>query len=326
MTDTSSPISLYTPATEANIRLFPIARPWADFILFSEYGHKYIIEERGDLAILYFTTTPLVSAHLFRRSPAGWQLDLAAEIRDTREFVNSEYTWSMMSLSGDDYSLAFADLHADFGPSGFTGAETGRAMPTRFLRPARGDNRPLPRRTGCDVQRLASAWREGSSHSLGKRCSYLETRRKPSIWATPSRPSIASQCGDSLLSRSYDSPIPFSPPTPTARRATTGSSTACSTPYATFDVPDSSFEPLLTEWVERRPASAPALPWLGPAFLQHPAGTRAAPTMDPVPASAGDGGALPALGGRHSPGAPPRAQFALRVPAADEDGPFAGRY
>jgi hypothetical protein len=96
----------------------------------AEHGHRYTIVERGDLAILYFTSTPLVSAHLFRRSPAGWQLDLLAEVRDTREFIGGRYTWQMR-LTGDDYSRVFADLFANIDG---------------FLRPALGDNRPLPTR------------------------------------------------------------------------------------------------------------------------------------------------------------------------------------
>ena len=107
-------LPLYTPQSQVRLRALSITEPFADFILLSEHGQGYKIVERGDLAILFFTTTPLVSAHLFRRTPQGWQLDLDAEVRDTREFVGDLYTWSMMP-SGDDYSRTFADLFADFG-------------------------------------------------------------------------------------------------------------------------------------------------------------------------------------------------------------------
>ena len=121
-------LQLYAPGTESALRAFPMIAPYAQFILYSEYGHKYRIVERGNLAILYYTTTPFVSAHLFRRAAAGWQLDLAAEVRDTREDIGGELTWEMR-LTGDDYSRTFADLFENFDG---------------LLRPRDGDNRRLP--------------------------------------------------------------------------------------------------------------------------------------------------------------------------------------
>ncbi|MEP7001851.1 MAG: hypothetical protein ABI969_15290, partial [bacterium] len=121
-------LPLYAPGTASVLRRFPIVPPFAQSVLYSEYGHKYKVVERGNLAILYYTTTPFVSAHLFRRSAAGWQLDLVAETHDTRERIGGEYTWEMMR-TGDDYALAFADLFENFGG---------------LLRPRDGDNRRLP--------------------------------------------------------------------------------------------------------------------------------------------------------------------------------------
>ena len=121
-------LPMFTPSSEGPLRAFPLTRPYADFIFRSESGQQYRIVERGDLAILYFTTTPFVSSHLFRRSPAGWQLDLGAEVRDTRENIGGPYTWEIVR-TGDDYLTTFADLFADVGGA---------------LRPRDGDNRPLP--------------------------------------------------------------------------------------------------------------------------------------------------------------------------------------
>jgi hypothetical protein len=130
-------LPLYTPGTEAVLRRFPLARPFAQFILFSEYGHRYEVVERGNLAILFFTTTPLVSAHLFMRSANGWQLDLAAEVRNTREIVGEEYTWTMLP-TGDAYFLAFSDVFSHVRSPRFANGSL------KILRPSRGDNRPLP--------------------------------------------------------------------------------------------------------------------------------------------------------------------------------------
>lgn len=120
-------LPLFTPNSEGPLRAFPLTRPYADFMLNSEYGQQYRIVERGDLAILYFTTTPFVSSHLFRRSPLGWQLDIGAEVRDTRERIGGAYTWEMVR-TGDPYLTTFGDLFVELGG---------------VLRPREGDNRPL---------------------------------------------------------------------------------------------------------------------------------------------------------------------------------------
>jgi hypothetical protein len=122
-------LPLFTPASEERLVAFPISPPFAASMLFSEFGQKYKIVQRGDLAILFYTTTPLVSPHLFRRSSAGWQMDLAAEVHDTRERVGYAYTWTMV-MSGDDYMAGtFADLFTNYGEG--------------VLRPTNGDNRKL---------------------------------------------------------------------------------------------------------------------------------------------------------------------------------------
>jgi hypothetical protein len=122
-------LPLFTPASEDRLVAFPISPPYAASMLFSEFGQKYKIVQRGDLAILFYTTTPLVSPHLFRRSSAGWQMDLDAEVHDTRERVGFAYTW-MMVMSGDEYMRGiFADLFTNYGDG--------------VLRPTHGDNRKL---------------------------------------------------------------------------------------------------------------------------------------------------------------------------------------
>ena len=85
-----------------------MSRAYNDYILLGEYGQAYAVTERGDLALLAFTTTPLVSPHFFRRTPAGWQMDIDAEIRNTREYVGGPYSWGIRP-SGDDFARTFAD-------------------------------------------------------------------------------------------------------------------------------------------------------------------------------------------------------------------------
>ena len=51
-------LSLYTPQSQLILRSFQVARPFAEFILFPVRA-SYKIVEHGDLAILFFTNTPL---------------------------------------------------------------------------------------------------------------------------------------------------------------------------------------------------------------------------------------------------------------------------
>ena len=121
-------LPLFTPATQQFLHNLPITRAYNDYILLGEYGQAYTLTIRGDLALLAFTTTPFVSPHFLRRTPAGWQIDLVAEIRNTVEYAGGPYSWGIRS-SGDDFARAFADRFERYGGA---------------LRVAGGDNRALP--------------------------------------------------------------------------------------------------------------------------------------------------------------------------------------
>jgi uncharacterized protein len=246
-------LSLYTPQSQVRLRALTITGPFADFILISEHGQGYKIVERGDLAILFFTTTPLVSAHLFRRTPSGWQLDLDADVRDTREFIGSPYTWSMMP-SGDDYSRTFADLFADFGPSLGKDRPGFRPGPPRVLRPADGDNRPLPMRTGDDAPKARRIVANGERNSL------LLPVDDPNreVFGYPVQTIDQLAVRRLLKLRSYDQ-------LDTLLSAYSDSAAAdYRLEYRLFDAYDAfhvaipSLEPLLDEWVDKHPKSSPA--------------------------------------------------------------------
>ena len=93
----------------------------------AEYGKRFKIVERGDLAILYFTGTPFVSPHFFIRENARWRMDMVAEVRNTHEHVGGVFTWGYYG-KGDAYTMAFSDLLADMNG---------------YRRFKQGDNRPL---------------------------------------------------------------------------------------------------------------------------------------------------------------------------------------
>lgn len=250
-------LPLYTPGTHAVLRRFPMTPPFRDLILFSEYGHKYTIVERGDLAILFFTSTPLVSAHLFRRSPAGWHLDLDAEVRDTREFVGGVYTWGMR-LSGDDYTRVFADLFADCGPmAGPSRGDNERAQ-TRLLRPAGGDNRRLPTRNGGWTPTCARD--AATTKSTGQTSLLLPTDgTHTEDFGYPTQTIDRLAVRRLLQARSYDTlDVVLAAYADSAVRDHRLEYRLFDA-YAAFDVPVPSLEPLLTEWVRQHPASAAAL-------------------------------------------------------------------
>jgi hypothetical protein len=126
-------LPMYAPAPHSGTKKVPLrfltTPAFGRFTFSSEEGQEHIVVERGDLAIMIFTKTPLVAPHLFRRTSAGWHIDVVAEHHDTYERVGGKYTWSMR-LTGDDYSVAFADLYKEYDG---------------LLRPSLGDNRPLPK-------------------------------------------------------------------------------------------------------------------------------------------------------------------------------------
>jgi uncharacterized protein len=246
-------LSLYTPQSQVRLRALTVTEPFADLILLSEHGQGYKIVERGDLAILYFTTTPLVSAHLFRRTPEGWQLDIDAEVRDTREFVGGPYTWSMMP-SGDDYSRTFADLFADFGPSLGKDRPGFRPGPSRILRPTDGDNRPLPTRNGYDAPRARKMVESGETKSL------LLPLDDPSLeeFGYPVQTIDRLAVRRLLTSRSYDQLDALLSAYSDSVASDYRLEYRLFDAYDAFDVALPSLEPLLDEWVKQHPKSAPA--------------------------------------------------------------------
>jgi uncharacterized membrane protein YgcG len=120
-------VPLFTAESRAYLARLPMTRAYFDYLLFSEYGRRYQVDLRGDLALLYFTDDPLVSPHFFRARNGRWEMDLVAEIRDTQEMAGA-YTWHYRGR-GDDFSSAFSD----------------QLVPLKgYVRLRRGDNTPLP--------------------------------------------------------------------------------------------------------------------------------------------------------------------------------------
>lgn len=102
-------VDLLTPDSRSYLASMRISPAYAEFILLAEYGKRFQVAERDDLALLYFTGTPFVSPHFFLRQDGLWRMNLAAEVRNTHEHVGGEYTWAYYG-AGDRYTQAFGDL------------------------------------------------------------------------------------------------------------------------------------------------------------------------------------------------------------------------
>jgi len=106
----------------------PMTPGFMEFMLSVEYGRRYTIDERGRVAVLYFTDDPFAQPHFFRRTRQGWEMDVIAEVLNTMNLVGMPYSWSLRT-TGDEYARTFADLYRPIGDL------------WRFVD---GDNRPLP--------------------------------------------------------------------------------------------------------------------------------------------------------------------------------------
>jgi len=126
-------VPLFTPASRQYLHRLPLSPALNEYLLAAEYRRRYLVDERGDLALLYYTDDPFLSPKFFRRTPDGWQMDVVAEVRNSQEVAGMWYTWRLR-VSGDDFSQVFADLYS---PMLIPGMDD-------FYRVAGGDNRALP--------------------------------------------------------------------------------------------------------------------------------------------------------------------------------------
>ena len=121
-------VDFFTPGSRQYVGQLALSPAYAEFILLMEYGKRFALIERGDVALLYFTSTPFMSPHFFVKDQGKWRIDILAEVQNTREIVGTYYTWAYTGKT-DRYSRAFADTLLPWGSM------------ARFRN---GDNRPLP--------------------------------------------------------------------------------------------------------------------------------------------------------------------------------------
>jgi hypothetical protein len=125
-------INIFTTQSQQYLSSLPMTNAYFHYILMQEYGRKYAVSVRNNIALLYFTNDPLVCPHFFIRNDKGWQMDIVAEVRNTKEIVGGVYTWDYRGQN-DIYTKNFVDKLVNI---------------KNYIRIVDGDNRELPiRRT-----------------------------------------------------------------------------------------------------------------------------------------------------------------------------------
>lgn len=92
-------------------------------------GKQYEIVEHEDLAVLYFTDDPLTTLLFFNKIGDKLRINVAAEIRNSRNHVGGVYRWSFNPHGRDEFARALGELLVNI---------------RGYYRFRDGDNRELP--------------------------------------------------------------------------------------------------------------------------------------------------------------------------------------
>jgi uncharacterized protein len=167
-------LPLFTPPSRDYLSEMTMTRGFMEFLLLLEYGHRYAIEERDALALLHFTDDPFAQPHFFRRTEEGWQMDIMAELQNTRNYVGGLYSWGMLP-SGDEFARAFADRYIPIGG---------------IWRLAGGDNRAIPIHDASVARELAAVYGAAAAAEASSVSRITVRDAAERIAAVSGRPSI----------------------------------------------------------------------------------------------------------------------------------------
>ncbi len=90
-------VPLYLPSSRDLMLIQPSSLGWNDYILMTRYPFTYEIDERGDFAMLTYTSTPFQSPLFFRKGKDGWQMDMVAEFRNSQEVIGTYFSWRILT-------------------------------------------------------------------------------------------------------------------------------------------------------------------------------------------------------------------------------------
>ena len=94
-------VELFTPETRKLLCSWRGTPSYAASMIDRLASGPVEVRERGDAALLFATRDPLALPHLFRRAPAGWQVDLAAEQRHLRMIAGGAHTWTLRNVDAE---------------------------------------------------------------------------------------------------------------------------------------------------------------------------------------------------------------------------------
>lgn len=129
-------VDLFTKDSLSVLNRFPMTPAYFDYILMLYAGKQYRVVNHENLAVLYFTDDPLASPLFFNRINGKWRLNIAAELRNSRNHVGGVYIWSFNPDSRDEFARTFKSLLVNI---------------RGYYRFQDGDNRELP--VKVDVQK-----------------------------------------------------------------------------------------------------------------------------------------------------------------------------
>lgn len=121
-------IKIFTENSQARLATVPVTPAYFHYILMTEYGKASEIDIRDNVALQYFTDDPLATPHFYRKSERGWQMDMEAEVQNSRNRVGGVYTWDYGGKD-DIYTRTFVDKLVNI---------------KNYIRIDGGDNRELP--------------------------------------------------------------------------------------------------------------------------------------------------------------------------------------
>jgi uncharacterized protein len=121
-------VDLFTKDTQGFLTTLPMSKAYFHYILLRDYGKRYKVATRGDVAMLYYTDDPLLDPAFLVKHEKGWQLDFVGSLDTIMAWSGDEYTWSFTGRN-DVYNRAFAGQLVKLG---------------KVIRIADGDNRKLP--------------------------------------------------------------------------------------------------------------------------------------------------------------------------------------
>ncbi len=122
--DTSA--TIFTEESRRYLAAWPMTRAYLDYMFLKESGQRPEVLERGDRALIFSTTNPFVFPHFLVKSDAGWQIDIAGEVREIINIAGGSHSWGLRSANAPQLAPFRDRLVASDGLIRIRGADNRR--------------------------------------------------------------------------------------------------------------------------------------------------------------------------------------------------------